>query len=246
MMKSIYVTSFAITALLLSSCNAQAPTHINGSSAPTPLIQVSATGTSTQVPDLAIVAAGSISEGKTAREAMIGNATKMTNVFDVLIAAGIEKKDITTSQLSLQPRYNYGDRQNGRRIQRIDGYEARNTVTVKSDDIEKVGVMLDALVKAGVNNINNVSFAVKDPKAAKAQAREQAIMDAREKAQDMAKAAGVKLGRLTSISESGGNFTPRPYQQFARSASLESAPTPVSAGEQTLSVTVNLSYEIKN
>lgn len=240
------MTSFAITALLISACHSQAPTQINGPSSPPALIQVSATGTSTQVPDVAIVSAGSVSEGKTAREAMIGNATKMTAVFDALIEAGIERKDITTSQLSLQPRYNYGDRQNGRRTQRIDGYEARNTVTVKSDDIEKVGVMLDALVEAGVNNINNVSFSVKDAKAAKAQARQDAIKDAREKAQNMAKAAGVKLGRLTSLNESGGSFAPRPYQQFARSTSLESASTPISAGEQTLSVTVNLSYQIKN
>jgi len=244
-MKSIFVTGAAMTALLISGCGNSTPTSI-GAPTPLALIQVSATGTSAQVPDVATVSAGTVSEGKTAREAMIGNATKMTAVFDALTEAGIELKNITTSQLSLQPRYNYGDRQNGRRTQRIDGYEARNTVTVKSDNIEKVGVMLDALVKAGVNNINNVQFSVKDPKAAKAQAREQAISDAREKAQAMAKAAGVKLGKLTSLNESGGNFSPRPYQQFSRTASLESASTPVSAGEQTLTVTVNMSYEIKD
>jgi len=243
-MRHIYVMSAAILGLTLSACNSGGPSYITSSAVPSPQIQVSATGTSTQVPDVATVSAGAVSEGQSAREAMIGNATKMTAVFDALIEAGIEEKNIRTSQLSLQPRYNYQNRHNGRKAPRIDGYEARNTVTVKSYDIEKVGVMLDALVKAGMNNINNVQFSVKDPKAAKAEAREAAIVEAREKAQAMAKAAGVKLGKLTSISESGGGA--RAYQQFSRSASLESASTPVAAGEQTLSVTVNMVYEIKN
>jgi len=206
-------------------------------------IKVSATGTSVQAPDLATVSAGAVSEGKTAREAMIANATKMTAVFDALIEAGIDEENITTSQLSLQPRYNYQNRQNGRNQPRIDGYEARNTVTVKSDDIETVGVMLDALVKAGVNNIHTVDFSVKDPKAAQAQAREQAILDAREKAQAMARAAGVKLGKLTSMSENG-NYNPSLFQTSARASSALSEATPISAGEQTLNVTVNLVYEI--
>ena len=243
-MKHLYVASAAIFALGLSACNSGGPTNIT--TAPVlPQIQVSATGISAQVPDVAIVMAGAVSEGKTAREAMIANATKMTDVFDALTEAGIEEKNITTSQLSLQPRYNYQNRQNGRKAPRIDGYEARNTVTVKSYDVEDVGVMLDALVKAGVNNINNVQFSVKDPKAAKAQAREEAITEAREKAQAMAKAAGVKLGNLTSINESGGGFTPQ-FQGVRARASLESASTPIAAGEQTLSVTVNMVYEIKN
>jgi len=107
--------------------------------------------------------------------------------------------------------------------------------------------MLDALVKAGVNNINGVTFSINDPEAAKAEAREKAVKAAKAKAKAMASAAGVSLGNLTSISESGGGgFRPQPVA-FARAATLESAPsTPIAAGEQNLSVTVNLTYEIKN
>ncbi|WP_026941183.1 SIMPL domain-containing protein [Hellea balneolensis] len=236
-MKKILI--YTLSVLALASCNSGAPTYITTGEAPMAKIQVSATGTSNMAPDMATVSAGVVTQGKTAREAMFGNATKMTRVFEELEAAGIEKKYITTSQLSLQPKYNYQNRQ----APRIDGYEARNTVSAKTYDLDSVGAMLDALVKAGVNNINGVQFSIKDSKAARDKAREEAILEAREKAESMAAAAGVKLGKLKSLSESGGNFNPRPvaYAMEARSAG---ASTPVSAGEQTISVTVNMSYDI--
>jgi len=143
------------------------------------------------------------------------------------------------SQLSLQPQYDYRDR----RKPTITGYEARNTVTVKSDDIDQVGPMLDALVRAGVNNINQVQFTVKDPKAALEKARMDAIREAKAKAQAMADAADVKLGPLMSLNESsGGNVQP----VMMRAARMESdmISTPISAGDQTLSVRVNMSYGI--
>lgn len=236
-MKTIILTVAA--ALTISACNSGGPTYITAGEVPMAKIQVSATGTANMAPDMATVSAGVVTQGKTAREAMFGNATKMTRVFEELDAAGIEEKYITTSQLSLQPKYNYQNRQSPK----IDGYEARNTVSAKTYDLDTVGAMLDALVKAGVNNINGVQFSIKDSKAAKDKAREDAIREAREKAESMAAAAGVKLGKLKSLSESGGNFNPRPvaYALESRSAG---ASTPVSAGEQAISVTVNMSYDI--
>jgi len=236
-MRSIFIT--VLTTLALSACNPGGPTYITADQAPIATIQVSATGTANMAPDMATVSAGVVTQGKTAREAMFGNATKMTRAFEELEAAGIEKKHITTSQLSLQPRYNYKNRQSPK----IDAYEARNTVSAKTYDLDSVGAMLDALVKAGVNNINGVKFSIKDSKSAKNKAREDAIREARAKAESMAVAAGVKLGKLKSLSESGGNYRPQPV---AYAASLESrqASTPVSAGEQAINVTVNMSYDI--
>ena len=236
-MKKILISSFSLFAL--TACNSGGPTYITAGEPPTAKIQVSATGTANMAPNMATVSAGVVTQGKTAREAMFGNATKMTRVFEELEAAGIEKKFITTSQLSLKPKYNYQNRQSPR----IDGYEARNTVSAKTHDLDTVGAMLDALVKAGVNNINGVQFSIKDSKAARDKAREDAIREAREKAESMAAAAGVKLGKLTSLSESGGNFNPRPvaYALESRSASVS---TPVAAGEQEINVTVNMSYDI--
>ena len=226
--------------LLLAACQPGTPTYITTGNAPQARLDVSAIGQANVAPDRAIVSAGVVQQGKTAREAMMGNATLMTAVFDELEGAGIPKKDISTSQLSLQPQYDYRDR----RQPTITGYEARNTVTVKSDDIEQVGPMLDALVRAGVNNINQVQFTVKDPKAAKEQARADAIREAKEKAQAMAKAAGVQLGPLLSINEANMTSGPRPIMMQAARMEMADASTPVSAGEQTLSVTVNLSYGI--
>lgn len=236
-MKKILISTLSVFAL--TACNSGAPTYITTGEVPMAKIQVSATGTANMAPDMATVSAGVVTQGKTAREAMFGNATKMTRVFEELEAAGIERKFITTSQLSLQPKYNYQNRQSPK----IDGYEARNTVSAKTYELDTVGAMLDALVKAGVNNINGVQFSIKDSKAAKDKAREDAIREARAKAESMATAAGVKLGKLKSLSESGGNYRPQPvaYAMESRSAG---ASTPVSAGKQEISVTVNMSYDI--
>ncbi len=236
-MKAFYLT--ALSALTLAACQ-PATTYVTSGEVPMAKIQVTATGKANMAPDMATVSAGVVTQGKTAREAMFGNATKMTRAFEELEAAGIEKKHITTSQLSLQPRYNYQNRQ----APKIEGYEARNTVSAKTYDLDNVGAMLDALVKAGVNNINGVQFSIKDSKAAKEKAREDAIREARAKAEAMASAAGVKLGKLKSLSESGGNFRPQSVAYAARSMDIAQASTPVSAGEQEISVTVNMSYDI--
>lgn len=237
----MFKPALLVSAFLLAACNSGGPTYITADSAPQARLHVSASGYADVAPDRAIVSAGVVQQGKSAREAMIGNASLMTAVFDELEKAGIPKKNITTSQLSLQPQYDYRDR----RKPTIKGYEARNTVTVKSDDIDQVGPMLDALVNAGVNNINQVQFTVKDPKAAKDQARTDAIREAKAKAESMADAAGVKLGPLLAINEAAGLTGPQPVMMKA--ARLESATvsTPISAGEQTLSVSVNLSYAIQ-
>jgi len=236
-MRTMFIT--AVTSLALSACNPGGPTYITADQAPMATIQVSATGTTNMAPDMATVSAGVVTQGKTAREAMFGNATKMTRAFEELEAAGIEKKNITTSQLSLQPRYNYQNRKSPK----IDGYEARNTVSAKTYNLDNVGAMLDALVKAGVNNINGVQFSIKDAKSAKNKAREDAIREAREKAKSMADAAGVKLGKLKSLSESGGHHRPQPVA-YAATLGARAESTPVSAGEQEISVTVTMSYDI--
>ena len=227
--------------LLLSACNSGGPTYISTGNAPPPSLDVSATGQADASPDRATVSAGVVEQGTTAREAMFSNATLMTAVFDELEAAGIPKSNITTSQLSLRPQYDRRDRNKPT----IKGYEARNTVTVKSDDIDQVGPMLDALVRAGVNNINQVQFTVKDPKNALKKAREDAIREAREKAESMANAAGVKLGPLLSLTENSGGFNPQPIYARAAVREVSSASTPISAGDQTLSVSVHLSYGIE-
>lgn len=209
-------------------CNAMKPGQIT----------VNATGQSFRVPDTATVSAGVVTQASTASDAMAANARKMNAAFNELLRAGIAQRNIKTSQLSLQPRYDYKDRQ----APVVTGYEARNTVTAKSENIEGVGAMLDALVRAGANNINGVTFSVKNPEAAKSEARAAAIQSARRKAEEMARSAGVRLGAIVNLSESGGHYQPQPRMMAQSAAAYDS--TPVAAGEQALSVTVNITYQI--
>ncbi|MCF6274951.1 MAG: SIMPL domain-containing protein [Robiginitomaculum sp.] len=203
-------------------------------------LYVSATGQAVQAPDRASVSAGVVTQAATAGEAMRANAKQMNAAFKALKAAGIKDRNITTSQMSLQPQYDYQNR----KAPRITGYEVRNTVSAMSDDLDKVGSMLDALVSAGVNNINGVTFSIKDAKSARAKARMDAIAQARTKAENMAKAAGVRLGKVLEIREGGWSAPPPQPMMMARSMDMESS-TPVAAGEQTLSVTVNIIFALE-
>lgn len=240
-MRLIALTSLAV--LGLAACAPASAPHASPVESRTSSLDVTATGKVSAAPDRATVSAGVVTEGKTAQQAMVANATKMNSVFEELKAAGIPENNIQTSQLSLQPRYNYQDRQ----TPTIDGYEARNTVTAKSEDLQSVGAMLDALVKAGVNNIGGINFSIDNPDDAMNEARAKAISAAKLKAETMAEAAGVKLGKLLNMSEANTGGQPRPMMMQAgfRSDSMESAPTPIASGEQSLEVTVNLSYAIE-
>ncbi|HFB54863.1 MAG TPA: SIMPL domain-containing protein [Hellea balneolensis] len=203
-------------------------------------LYVSATGHAAQAPDRASVSAGVVSQAPTAGEAMRANARQMSSAFAALKKAGIKERNIQTSQMSLQPQYDYQNR----KAPRITGYEVRNTITAKTYDLDNVGSMLDALVSSGVNNINGVTFSIKDPKAAKDKARTDAIVEARARAESMAKAAGIKLGKVFEIRENS-NSAPRPTMYAARMmADSAESTTPISAGEQTLSVTVSITYLI--
>ena len=115
----MFKPAFFTAALLLTACNSGGPTYISAGDSPQARIDVSATGQAEASPDRATVSAGVVQQGKTAREAMFGNATLMTAIFDELEAAGIPKSDITTSQLSLKPQYDYRDRKKPT----ITGYE---------------------------------------------------------------------------------------------------------------------------
>ena len=234
-MKTFFPILAGLTLMTASPAAAQNCCHANAPGQ----ISVSATGQTFRVPDTATVSAGVVTQAATAGEAMTANAAQMNSAFNELLRAGIPQKNIQTSQLSLQPRYDYQDR----KAPRITGYEARNTVTAKSEDLQSVGGMLDALVRAGVNNINGVTFSIKDPSAAKSEARQSAIKAARKKAEEMAGAAGARLGKIINISESGGYNPPRPMMMARASADMAES-TPVAAGEQALSVTVNITYAI--
>jgi uncharacterized protein YggE len=204
---------------------------------PPAAISVTGEATVSVPPDLAEVDGGVTSEAKTAREASEANNAAMGKVLQALKGAGIEAKDIQTARLSLQPQ----SAPNRSGPSAIAGYRASNRVTIRVRDVTKVASVIDTLVGAGANDIGGINFVVSQASKLLDEARERAVADARRKAEIYAKAAGVTLGAPLSISEEG-NSAPVPYRRMAAGMA---ASAPVAQGEETLQVTVSVSWAIK-
>jgi len=203
-------------------------------------ISLSGHGEVQSVPDVATVTSGVTSEAATASEALAANTQAMNAVFTALKEAGIAEKDIQTSNFMVQPRYNYPEN----KAPELAGYVVTNNVTVTARKIGELGGLLDKLVQAGSNQINGIAFSVSEPDAALDEARKRAVEDATRKAKVYAGSAGVTLGPVVMISESGGYQPPMPMGRV-KAMMADSAPVPVAAGEQTLAVDVNITWEIK-
>jgi uncharacterized protein YggE len=206
-----------------------------------PLAAISVTGEATLsvAPDQAQIEAGVTSEAKTAREASEANNAAMGKVLLALKAAGIDEKDIQTSRLSLQPE-SAPNRPPGPNS--IVGYRASNHVTVRLHDVIKIAGMIDMLVGAGATDIGGINFSVSNASKLLDDARAQAVADARRKAEIYAKAAGVTLGAPLSISEEGA---PGPVTFRKMAVGMAASPTPIAQGEETLQITVSVSWAIK-
>jgi uncharacterized protein YggE len=204
-------------------------------------LDVTAEGEVARVPDLATISAGVVTQAKTAAEAMGDNAAKMAAASAALRRAGVADRDISTASISLQPQYRYAENQ----PPVLTGYQASNQLSVRFRDVKKAGTILDALVAQGINQINGPDFSLDKPEAALDEARVKAVQAARARAEVYAKAAGMRVGRIVSISESGGYTPPaRPMMmQMARSAKMESD-TAIEPGEQKLSVSVSVTFEL--
>jgi uncharacterized protein YggE len=226
------LTAVAAATILLSA-PARAQTE------PTAAISVTGEAQVSVPPDLAQIDGGVTSEAKTAREASDANNAAMGKVLLALKAAGIDEKDYQTSRLSLQPQ-NSSSKASGPPA--ITGYRASNRVTIRLRDVTKLASVIDTLVGAGANDIGGINFMVSQASKLLDEAREKAIADARRKAEIYAKAAGVTLGAPLSISE-GGAPGPILYRRVA--APMAAAGAPVAQGEETLQVTVNVSWAIK-
>src|SRR5712672_4073313 len=226
---AILATGFAATSLLAAPARAE--------SEPPAVISVTGEAKISAPPDLAQIDGGVTSEAKTAREASEANNAAMGKVLLALKGAGIEEKDYQTSRLSLQPQY----APNRPGPSPVVGYRASNRVTIRLRDVTKIASMIDVLVGAGANDIGGINFMVSQASKLLDEAREQAISDARRKAQIYAKAAGVTLGEPLSISEES---SPTPVFR-AKVASGMAAAAPVAQGEETLQVTVAVSWAIK-
>lgn len=204
------------------------------------VISVTGEATVTATPDLATIDGGVISGAKTAREASEATNRTMAAVLAALKSSGIAETDIRTARISLQPQQSM--RGPAQDHPQITGYRASNRVTVRIRDIARVASTIDTLVGAGANDIGGIDFVVTKASGLLDEARSRAIADARRKADIYAKAAGVTLGPAISITEDGAS-PPMPMQM--RAAFKGGAGTPVSPGEETLQVSVQVSFEIR-
>jgi uncharacterized protein YggE len=201
-------------------------------------IAMSGHGEVKAAPDQAQVTAGVSSNAPTAAAALAANTTRMRAVFAALTRLGIPDKNIQTVNFSVSPQYtNGGDNQ----PPRLTGYQVNNEVSVRLDDVARLGIVLDALVTSGANQMNGISFSIKDTATMLGRARGQAVADARARAETYARAAGVSLGPIQSISESG-NDTPRPMYKAAMMSA--SRAVPVAAGEESVAADVSIIWEI--
>ena len=227
---TILAIAFAATTLPAAPARAE--------SEPPAMISVTGEAHISVPPDLARIDGGVTSEAKTAREASDANNAAMGKVLLALKGAGIDEKDYQTSRLSLQPQSS-SSKTSGPPT--IIGYRASNRVTIQLRDVTKLASVIDTLVGAGANDIGGINFMVSQASKLLDEAREKAIADARRKAEIYAKAAGVTLGAPLAISEEGAPV-PIPYRKMAVGMA---ASAPVAPGEETLHVSVSVSWAIK-
>lgn len=205
-------------------------------------LDIAATGEVTRVPDVAIISTGVVTRAGSATAALQQNAARMERVRSALRRAGIADKDIQTSTINLNPEYVYAERQ----PPRLTGYTASNQVSVRFRDIAKTGEILDALVAEGANQINGPSLTIDKPEAALDEARVRAVAAGRARADLYARALGLRVVRLLSVSESGGYAVPPPMPMYARAEAMAAdAATKIDPGEQKVQVSVAMSFELQ-
>ena len=194
-------------------------------------------------PDTLRVVVGVETRSASAQDALASNSDKAKALIDTLKQKGVEAKDIQTSQLSIHPTYDD-------KGQRITGYQVNNQVTATLHDIAGAGALIDAAAGAvgDAVRVQSIGFSIDDDSALKAEARTQAVHQAQLQAEQMAKAAGVKLGGIRLISEIPANGPQPLYNQYDSAARAggagASSPAPIEPGQQELSLTVDVVWDI--
>lgn len=205
-------------------------------------LNVSATAKAESVPDLAIVTLGVVSEGQTAQVVKDQSSNKINQVISFVKQAGIDDRDIKTSQFYISPKYNYSNQQ-----QTLVGYQANQTITVKVRNIDKSSQQLESIVDGavtqGANQINGIDFSFADNDALVQNAQKQAIDKAILNAQQIAKDAGLNLGRIVNvITSASGN----PEPMYAQNVALaKSSSAQIELGSQEVFATVTVVFKLR-
>lgn len=237
------VSGLLVVALVLVGVLALRPPLAAGGTPQESVITVSGEGVIEVKPDTATVSLGVQRQAATTNEAITTHATAMNAVITALKQAGIKDEDIKTTRFSIEPLYNYNT--NGKPPVLV-GYRVTNVVTFDSQALDQLGQLIDAAVAAGANEVNGITFTVKDLDAVKATVIDKAVKDARVKADAIAKSAGVKIRRIRSISLDAPLQPPVYSMDYKslRGDAAGAAPTPIEPGTNTIRVTVSVVFGI--
>ncbi|MEM7717984.1 MAG: SIMPL domain-containing protein [Pseudomonadota bacterium] len=221
---------FALPLVVILPCAAMADDHL-------PEIVVAATGTVSAAPDMATVTVGVSHEAPTAAEAMAALAATSAAVLEEVKSLGIEERDVQTSSLNLNPVWDQGNT----RTPSVRGYTASGMLSVRVRDLDSLGALLDDVTNEGANRLNGLIFGISDRDPLEDQARRDAVLRAKAKAETLAAAAGVRLGPVQRITEGTQSATPTPMM---RGAMMEAASMPIASGELEVRVSVTVTFAI--
>jgi uncharacterized protein len=208
---------------------------------PAPLLHLSAYGEVKAAPDRATISVGVQALAPTAAQAMAQNRERMGKVMAQLMKQGLAARDIQTSSIDLNAQYSYAQNE----APKLTGYQASNTVMIMVNDMARLGPVLDAVVEAGVNQVNGISFGFKNAQGLEDAARLAAVKALKAKADLYAGATGYRSVRLVSLSEGGSNPEPRPMALMAMAKmGADAGSTPVSGGELSVRINVTGDYAL--
>ena len=235
MKKTVHILTL-VCALFLMSCSAAfvAPQQ----ETPRPTLSVDGQGTGTAAPDMATVTIGVTTQGKDAAKAQNDNAWVSNQIQAAVRGLGIEEKDIQTRNYSFYPNYSTDkDHRN-----EVTGYTVNNSVIVVVRDIKLTGKVIDAALSNGANEINSLDFSASDTKAVREVALLNAIQDARDKADIIAKGLGKRIVGIQNVSESTGYIETRRFGGNMLMAVAKDAATPIAPGSLSLAANVHIDF----
>lgn len=211
----------------------------------TATLTLSGDGIVSAAPDMAIVSIGVVKESETADAALSANNAAMEKALAALKDAGVADKDIATSSFTIDPVMSYPPQKadGTQEPPKITGYRVSNAVTVKLHGIAQAGGLLDKVIRVGANDVRGISFTVDDQDNLMDAARVAAIKKLETRADLYAKTGGFTLKRILAISE-GSEASP-PMPMMMAKAAPQSDSVPLSAGEQDIRATVNITWEIE-
>lgn len=235
MKKTVHILTL-VCALFLMSCSAAfaAPQQ----ETPRPTLSIDGQGTGTAAPDMATVTIGVTTQGKDAAKAQNDNAWISNQIQAAVRGLGIEEKDIQTRNYSFYPNYSTDkDHRN-----EVTGYTVNNSVIVVVRDIKLTGKVIDAALSNGANEINSLDFSASDTKAVRKVALLNAIQDARDKADIIAKGLGKRIVGIQNVSESTGYIETRRFGGNMLMAVAKDAATPIAPGSLSLTANVHIDF----